>query len=160
MVLPGHHKVSGFTAAGHRVFDFGAAAAGGMLTSTAVLYRSGTWWRGTIGPVGEGHAACAVRHRHTDRPWRLARFPPPGAELQLVRQGRPPARRGVDAIELTDNGTVIWVNPRTYLPVRVTSTMPGGARIQTDFGWFTPTRARLAQLRVAVPPGFRQVPPP
>lgn len=50
----GTGKVSAFTAAGHRVFDFGAAPSGGMLTSTAVLYRSGTWWRGTIGPVSPG----------------------------------------------------------------------------------------------------------
>lgn len=52
------------------------------------------------------------------------------------------------------------MNPRTYLPVRATLTTANGTRIQTDFSWFAPTQDRLAQLRVSVPPGFRQVPPP
>jgi sigma-70-like protein len=65
----------------------------------------------------------------------------------------------IDAVELTGNGgrEMFWVNPRTYLPVRVIFTTTSGARLQTDFGWFAPTKARLAELHLAVPPGFRQV---
>jgi hypothetical protein len=155
-------KVSAFTAAGRRVFDLGSAPAHGKLTSTAVLYRSGTWWRGTIGPVaggtGPAPARCGTGIQIGPGGW-------PTFLRHALSCGQYAKRghqrvRGVDAIELTDNGTVIWVNPRTYLPVRAAFTIPGGARIQTDFGWFTPTRARLAQLRLSIPPGFRQVPPP
>jgi hypothetical protein len=158
----GTTKVSGHTAAGHPVFDLGTASAGGVLTSTAVLYRSGTWWRGTIGPAGGGTgpapARCGTGIQIGPGGWPA--FLSHALSCSQYAKGGRQRVGGVDAIELTDNGTVIWVNPRTYLPVRVTFTMPGGARIQTDFGWFAPTRARLAQLRVAVPPGFRQVPPP
>jgi hypothetical protein len=153
-------RVSAFTATGHRVFDLGTTPVGGRLTVTAVLYRSGTWWRGTIGPASAGTEPAPPRC---------------GPGIQLGRGGWPAFLRhalscreyakggqrrirGVDAIELTgDDGTVFWVDPRTYLPVRVIFTMPGGTRIQTDFGWSTPTGARLAQLRVSVPAGFRQV---
>jgi len=45
-----------------------------------------------------------------------------------------------------------WVNPVNYLPVRASL-----AQRQTDFHWLAATPARLAQLKVAVPAGFRQV---
>jgi hypothetical protein len=155
-------KVSGFTSAGHRVFDLGMAPAGGMLTSTAVFYRSRTWWRGTIGPVAAEHGPAPA-------------LAPCGPGIQIGPGGWPAflshalrcgeyakggQRRigGVDAIGLTGNGgAVIWVNPTTYLPVRAVLTTPSGTRIQTDFGWFPLTRARLEQLHLPVPPGFRQV---
>jgi hypothetical protein len=153
-------KVSAFTSAGRRVFDFGTAPAGGMLTSTAVFYRSHTWWRGTIGPVAAGHgpapAQCAPGIQIGPGGW-------PAFLSHALRCGEY-AKAGqrrigrVDAIGLTGNGgAVIWVNPKTYLPVLATLTTPNGTRIQTAFGWFAPTRARLAQLHLSVPPGFRQV---
>lgn len=42
--------------------------------------------------------------------------------------------------------------PRHGLPASLIHT-------PTDFGWFSPTQARLAELHLRVPPGFRQVSP-
>jgi hypothetical protein len=67
---------------------------------------------------------------------------------------------GQPAIELTETRTgefqplptVLWVNARTYLPIRMT----GGTRTVTRFGWFylKPTRASLALLQVPIPAGL------
>jgi hypothetical protein len=64
---------------------------------------------------------------------------------------------GVDAIKMTGSAgqLTLWVNPTTYLPVRFTV-----GPLQNDFQWLRPTPANLALLRVPVPAGFRQVPPP
>jgi hypothetical protein len=60
-------------------------------------------------------------------------------------------------VKLTgSNGVVLWINPATYLPVRQAGP---GARV-TDFRWFRATPASLAKLKVAIPAGFRRVPPP
>lgn len=160
----GTSKTSAFTAAGRRVFDLRTTLVRGMSTTTAVLYRSGTWWLATLGPgpaanrqaptpcggpdivVGPGGWPAFLRHELSC-----------GAFTQDGRQ----RIGGIDAVGLTGNGgrEMFWVNPRTYLPVREIFTTPAGARRRTDFGWFTPTRARLAELNLPVPPGFRQVPP-
>jgi hypothetical protein len=157
------NKVSAFTAAGYRVFDLRMTPEGGMVTSTGVFYRSRTWWRGVAGPSaavnGPAPTPCG-----------------PGVELgpggwpsflrhelgcgEFTKGGQQRIGR-VEAVELTGNGghEVFWVNPATYLPVRAITTL-SGSRQQTDFGWFAPTKARLAGLRLSVPPGFRQVPAP
>jgi hypothetical protein len=159
----GTSKTSAFTAAGRRIFDVRYAPAHGISTTTAVLYRSGTWWRTTYpvsaanqqaptscgGPdilLGSGGWPAFLRHELSC-----------GAFTKGSRQ----RIGGIDAIGLTGNGgqEMFWVNPRTYLPVRAIFAVAAGARSRTDFGWFTPTQARLAELRLPVPPGFRQVSP-
>src|SRR5580693_4926936 len=61
----------------------------------------------------------------------------------------------------------LWVNPATYLPVRMSVTyQPGSARAQQlvyDFRFLPPTPANLAQLRAAIrhgriPASFRRLP--
>jgi len=159
----GTSKVSAFTAAGRRVFDVRDALVHGMSTTTAVLYRSGTWWRAT-------HPGSAANGQ--------APTPCGGSDILVGPGGWPAFLRhelscgaftkggrqrigGIDAIELTGNGgrEMFWVNPQTYLPVRAIVAISAGARFRTDFGWFTPTQARLAELNLRVPPGFRQVSP-
>ena len=157
-------KESAFSAAGYRVFDLRFAPAGGTLTSTGVIYRSRTWWRGAIGSVpaqgGAVPAQCGPGIRLGTGGWpTFIRY-----ELSCGEFTKGGQRRidGIEAVQLTGNGggEIIWVNPRTYLPVRTVFTGHGGPRLQTDFGWFAPTRARLAELHLQVPPGFRQVPAP
>jgi hypothetical protein len=154
-------KVSAFTAAGHRVFDLRTAPAGGLLISTGVFYRSGTWWRGTVGPVsarnGPAPARCGSGIDIGPGGWPA--FLRHALSCGEYAKGGRQRIEGVDATELTGNGgrTAFWVNPTTYLPVRAIFTTADGTRIQTDFGWFIPTHARLAQLHLSVPPGFRQV---
>ena len=157
-------KVSAFSAAGHRVFDLGFAPVRGTLTSTAVFYRSRTWWRAGIGPVPAGNGPAPMQC---------------GPDIQLGPGGWPAFLRhelscgefakdgpqrigGIGTVKLTGDGgrEIFWVNPHTYLPVRVAITAPSGPRLRTDFSWLVPTQARLAQLHVSVPRGFRQVSPP
>jgi hypothetical protein len=59
----------------------------------------------------------------------------------------------------------LYVNPTTYLPVRIessTKTYGGTAGTTnspavTNVHWLQPTRANLAQTLVTIPPGFKQV---
>lgn len=77
---------------------------------------------------------------------------------------------GVDAIKLAGHppaaGTAIWVDPRSYLPVRLTGqvqlSVGGTGRQPTgtltiDFRWLPPTKANLAELTAPIPAGFREV---
>jgi hypothetical protein len=80
---------------------------------------------------------------------------------------------GVDAIKLTGHKTVsdstIWVDPRSYLPVRLVShgqaqqagngagKKPASLTLTIDFRWLPPTQANLSKLTVPIPPGFHQV---
>jgi hypothetical protein len=157
-------KESAFSAAGYRVFDLRFAPVHGTLTSTGVIYHSRTWWRGAIGPApvqgGPPPTQCGPGIRLGTGGWpTFIRYELSCGEFTKGGQQR---IGGIEAIQLTGNGgrETIWVNPRTYLPVRTVFSAPGGPQLQTDFGWFTPTRARLAELRLPVPPGFRQVAPP
>jgi hypothetical protein len=86
---------------------------------------------------------------------------------------------GTETIELTSHpgspiSEIIWVNPGTYLPVRVvvglssvvgsspgTPALPQGKTVlrQTaDITWLPPTAQNLAKLTVPIPAGFREVP--
>lgn len=56
--------------------------------------------------------------------------------------------------------TIIWVDPATYLPVRLTTqwTRPiVSVPMRYDFRWLPPTSANLALLTVRIPPGFTRV---
>ncbi len=158
----GVYLVSAFTAAGHRVFDLSIAPAGGPSTSTAVLYRSRTWWRGVIGPASApaAPARCGSGIELGTGGWPA--FLRHELSCGEFTQGGRQRIGGVEAVKLTGDGgqEVFWVNPRTYLPVRTMFATSTGVPLQTDFRWFTPTQARLAELHLSVPPGFRQVPAP
>jgi len=73
---------------------------------------------------------------------------------------------GIEAIKLTSRAgspisETIWVDPGTYLPVRVVIRSAGGFPVtqQTaDITWLPPTAQNLAKLTVAIPAGFRRVP--
>ena len=59
---------------------------------------------------------------------------------------------------------ILWVNPKTYLPVRMygsTQTFGGAGGTVTSSGvtnvtWLPPTRGNIAKTLVRIPPGFRQ----
>jgi RNA polymerase sigma factor (sigma-70 family) len=59
----------------------------------------------------------------------------------------------------------LWVNPATYLPVRVSGSTatyggPGGrthSSTATDVQWLPPTAANVAQTLVTIPAGYQQV---
>ncbi|HEX3512707.1 MAG TPA: hypothetical protein VHT26_01720 [Trebonia sp.] len=72
---------------------------------------------------------------------------------------------GTEAIELTSRAgsliaETVWVNPGTYLPVRVVVRSPAGTpgiQQTADFTWLAPTAQNLAKLTVPIPAGFLKV---
>jgi hypothetical protein len=85
---------------------------------------------------------------------------------QVVRRTQ---LEGQPAIELSETGrgpdlwaplpTLLWVNARTHLPIRMVNGV-GHAQVSTnDWAFLRPTPANLALLRVPIPPGYpRSVP--
>jgi hypothetical protein len=81
---------------------------------------------------------------------------------------------GIDAIRLTSVpksllGETIWVDPRSYLPVRLTikgayaTPVQRGAaarqgQLTADFSWLPPTRQNLAKLSAPIPAGYQRAP--
>jgi hypothetical protein len=79
---------------------------------------------------------------------------------------------GIDTIKLVRKpqygiGETLWVDPTSYLPVRITTTFQQAHKrpaVQTDnFRWLSPTTGNLAALHAAgqrgtIPAGFRSLP--
>ena len=73
---------------------------------------------------------------------------------------------GIEATRLTSSAgslisDTIWVNPATYLPVRVVIRLAAGPSVvqrTADITWLKPTAQNQAALTVYIPAGFRQVP--
>jgi hypothetical protein len=156
-------KRSVFTATGQHLFDQRITIRNGSLATTVVNYTSHTWWT-TQSPrpaaTGSASATClpggGVRLSGGHNAW------PDFIRSQLACGAYSVAGKqavdGVDALKITGNSghLTLWVNPATYLPMRLRA--PGG--LQTDFQWLPPTMAHRAMLNVPVPAGFHQVPPP
>jgi hypothetical protein len=82
----------------------------------------------------------------------------------LAVTGRQPVD-GIEAIELTSRpgsaiNETVWVDPATYLPVRINvDSVPGAPTWQTvNITWLPATAQNLAKLTVPVPAGFRHIP--
>ena len=153
-------EFSGY-AAGRLVLSQQVHTTSGQLVTTVVTYSQRTWWRSSQslgGPPSEA-ATCG------------------GPGVQIGQGGWPAFIRaelrcggfaldgryrvdGIDAIKMTSRqaGLTVWVNPASYLPVRLTRS--GQYDSVTDFRWLAPTAARLAQLNIAIPAHFRQVAAP
>ena len=73
---------------------------------------------------------------------------------------------GIEATKLTSSSgsrisETIWVNPTTYLPVRVVTRSAVDSPVTqrtADITWLKPTAQNQAALTVSIPAGFRQVP--
>jgi hypothetical protein len=152
----------GFTRSGRRVFatETATVADGKAVQEVAVIYGDATWWRATLRQPGgrppSTPQVCGPGVRIGAGGWpAFIRYELGCGEFRMAGQ----RVEGVETVKLTgSNGTVLWVDPATYLPVRV---IVGGLKpTQIDFRWLSPTAANLAQLSVRVPAGFRRVPPP
>ena len=172
----GQLREQGLDAAGKPVFD----ATSTMAQSPSVLsvngmgvdYTSRTWWQATVRlklPATTGQSAC-----------QSAYLPPPvGTTVDWPAEIRAALSCGhyrlagheqvgtVRAIKLVSekvNGPyteTLWVNPSSYLPVRLTwhwldHRAQGPGTLTGDFRWVRPTEANLGALRVTVPGGFRR----
>lgn len=155
-------KMSAFTATGQRIFDERITAGKQSLTTTAVSYTSHTWWTAqSARPAVSGASSASCLPRGEIRLGGGGNAWPDFIRSQLgcgayTVVGRQ-AAGGVNAIEIKGNGGYItlWVDPSTYLPIRLTA---GG--VQIAFQWLTATPAHLAMLNMPVPAGFHRVPPP
>jgi hypothetical protein len=160
------------------------------MTATPANYQTwinvnpirGTWSKQSFQRPKPSGTGCG-----TPVPTSLDSFPEVAAGLReylacgtLSYQGRQQVD-GVNALKLvavqhqprgktlTTLTTTIWVDPATYLPVRVTYqvrlTAPGtrpfvSVPSRFDIRWLPPSSANLALLTVRIPPGFTQVHPP
>ena len=100
----------------------------------------------------------------------------PAASLQALRQSiatgdftapRKTKLNGQTVLELTahykvagkESEQIVWVDPATYLPVRMLSD-EAGIKTQVDYGFLPPTPANMAELKATIPPGFTRTATP
>jgi hypothetical protein len=156
-------NLSFFTASGQRVFDERITVGKKSLATTVVSYTSHTWWTAhSARPAVTGSAsqgclpAGQIRLNGSANAW------PDFIHSQLACGAYTVAGRqllgGVEALKITaGSGRItLWVNPVTYLPMRLEQ----GGLVQVNFQWLAPTRANLAMLNMPVPASFHQVVPP
>jgi hypothetical protein len=161
-----HHatKLSAFTAAGHRVFDERLAVGKQSIATTVLTYASHTWWTTqSARPAGNGSASAGCLPGGQIRlSGGTANAWPDFIRSQLACGGYTVAGKqalsGVDALRITGNSGhfTLWVNPVTYLPMR----LEAGGLVQINFQWLRPTAANLAMLNMSIPASFHQVAPP
>jgi hypothetical protein len=167
----GQWRTVTYSAAGRPVLDEGVS---GSSVYTVVSYKTRAWAR----QAGAGQGAPLPPPRLGQGPGGqgpgLRSATPvtvPGFLRSAVSHGSlAVAGRqrvdGIEAIKLTSPlgsllSETIWVSPRTYLPVRVTTRpVPGqpGPGQTANITWLPPTRQNLASLTVPVPGGFRELP--
>jgi len=176
-----------FSASGQPSFDQGYTATSTSFTETSVSFQEKNWSTWTvkadllrqIGRPGL-HSTCVAAICFTQDPATLtADIREALSHGKLTRDGTEDID-GVDTIKLVSVrnkppasadanflvATTLWVNPATYLPVRLqintTVTLPDGhtshAVFSSDVSWLPPTSANLANFRVRIPPGYTQVP--
>ncbi len=152
--------VAAFSASGQPLFTEMVVAENGYPVTVVAIYSDSTWWRsaGALGaPRKRVAASCSPGAAIGAGGWPLF------IRNQLSCGAYTLAGRqqvdGVDAIKITGNDQAglqaLWVDPKTYLPVRVISQY-----MQTDFRWLSPTPSILAGMQLTVPPGFREIKPP
>lgn len=156
-------KMSVFTATGQHVFDERLTVGKQSLATTVVTYPSHTWWTAqSARPELTGSASAGCLPSGQIRLTGGANAWPGFIHSQLACGAYTVAGRqalgGVDALRITGNSGqfTLWVNPVTYLPVR----LQAGGLIQINFQWLLPTPANLAMLNMPVPASFHQVVPP
>jgi|HubBroStandDraft_6_1064221.scaffolds.fasta_scaffold77488_3 hypothetical protein len=170
----------GFSAAGTQVFNstFNVVTtrSGRQVTKVyGAAYPARTRWRinlgGQNGSLPRLTCQTAVGIAPLGSSWRAALSK--AVSCGLFRLDGRQRVDGVDALKIVSKPgdglparETIWVDPVTYLPVRVSVAFPAahGPRglLVYDYRWLTPTQGNLAALRAAVrgatiPPGFRKL---
>jgi hypothetical protein len=168
------------TAAGRPAFDVSVRPDGRWWVLTEVDYQNRTWTSAALLPGRElnpewdnlctGNAVGLIGvDSKSAADWR--RIIQTGLKCGAFTVAGRQWVDGVDAIKLaghkTAHGFTIWVDPGSYLPVRLVGQPqgmavvgPGGPislTLTVDFRWLPPTRANLAKLTVPIPPGFHKV---
>jgi hypothetical protein len=136
-----------------------------QVTSTFVTYLNHTWWR-EVQPV-DPPVPSDWCYGGPDG-W-ISNWTPVVRSLlacrNVVVNNTPGRIDGQDAIELSQwaprLGTwYLWVNPVSYLPIRLITVAPNHFTVAMAFQWLRPTPANLAPFQLTVPRGYRRVPFP
>ncbi len=178
----GRARDAGFTATGQPTVAIGYSPGpgSGVRTLISVSYPTKTWWREVVRfpPKGALSAPPPPTCSEADLSFASASIRQALACGMFALAGHERID-GVDTIKIVEVRPpfpgvweTLWVDPSTYLPVRVTSGTIMGATTQSprsgervlgqqfDFQWLQPTPANLASLNVPIPAGFTQVAPP
>ncbi len=177
----GQLREQGLDAAGQPVFDASSTTAQSPAGSRTVMnvsgtgadYTSRTWWRSSLRlslPAAAGPTACASAFLPapvgTTLDWAAAiRTALSCGHFQLAGHEQAGPVSAIKLVSAKVNGPyteTLWVDPSTYLPVRVTwnwldPRAQGPGTLTGDFRWVRPTQANLGALRVTVPDGFKPV---
>ncbi len=155
----GSQRYAAYSPSGQHVFDMGISVANGLWSQTVVIYRDRTWWTAAV-PAGQPRSPGC-----TQGSIELSNGPgngwPAFIQSQLSCGAYTVAGRqvvdGIDAIKITGQTgrLTLFVDPATYLPIQL-DIGPFGI----SFQWLPAAPANLAQLKVSVPAGYQQVPPP
>lgn len=156
--------ITGYTADGHAVVREQRTAT----AITQVIYPPKVWWRAHPRGSGRGPASGCVMAPDMFAVGNGAGWP--GLIRSMLGCGgfKVTGRERVGpvlAIKVSDvapdgSGETLWVDPATYLPVRVTIVMLPGYAERTAIQWLPATPGNLAHLGAAIPAGFRQAAAP
>jgi hypothetical protein len=180
-IYRGRLLYEGFSAAGAPVFNstFSTVTtrSGHQVTRVyGAAYPARTRWQTILGrqngPLPRLTCQRAVGMAPLGSSWRTALSK--AVSCGLFRLDGRQQVDGVDALKIVSKPggglparETIWVDPVTYLPVRVDVAFPAAhgsaSLLEYDYSWLQPTRANLAALRAAVrgatiPPGFKKLP--
>jgi hypothetical protein len=168
----GLYLQQGFSAAGKLVFT----AAVGQKGAYGAAYPARVQWHNPLegGQSGPGPAPTCETAALGYPTWKQSISK--ALSCHLFSLGGNRMVSGVDTIKLvgkplTAEGETfrqtLWVDPKTYLPLRTTTTFTEphrrAATLTNDFRWLSPSQAHLgtlhaAEQRSAIPPGFRALP--
>jgi hypothetical protein len=155
------------TPAGRPYTDLSALTSGDKWVLTTVNYSDRGWWRAIV-PDGQRYLPGVTGDRLCGGT-ALSLF---GAAGTTAADWKKSILIGLQcraftlAGQKTLAGTTIWVDPHSYLPVRMTVPVQvvTGARgtmssmtMHIDFRWLPPTSANLSQLTTPIPSGFRHM---
>jgi hypothetical protein len=168
----GSQRYSAYSPSGRHVFDMELSIGNGSASQTTVIYGDRTWWTATM-PAGQpGSPGCDQGSPTSSGSGRVASTSiglgngPGNGWTAFIRSqlscgaytvaGRQVVD-GIDAIKITGQADrlTLFVNPASYLPIRLDI-----GPLRMSFQWLPATPANLAQLKVSVPAGYQQVPPP
>jgi hypothetical protein len=134
----------------------------GTITTTTVDYAARSWSRTAQPAIPAPPGNCSARREAASNPIPL---PQVLACSTFVIAGHDDIG-GVNAVKLTETShggwaTTVWVDPSSYLAVRLTTSHNGERSNQADFRWLAPAPGTVDKLAAPqIPAGFRHVPGP
>jgi hypothetical protein len=176
----GQLREQGLDATGQPVFDASSTTSQSPdgsrtvmnVSGTGVDYTTRTWWRSSLQlslPAAAGQTACASAFLPapvgTTLDWAAAiRTALSCGHFQLAGHEQIGTVNAIKLVSAKVDGPyteTLWVDPSTYLPMRLTwnwldPRAQGPGTLTGDFQWVKPTQDNLGALKVAVPGGFSQ----